>query len=484
MSDNESGRSDRVNDDDDDDDDSNRGWYGWLVVLASHFCCWFVFGLYQSIGPLFVAVQQHFEASSVRTSWILSTMSCFQLGLGPIVNIPVKRFGHRPTVMMGAVLSSLGFVLSSFAPSIEFLYLSMGVFVGFGYCLITSPALGIVALYVKRRYVLANALTMSGCGLGTFVLTPLWDALIDGFGWSGALILFSSINAQLCVCAALYRPKTKAKTKIGTMVTDPDANSNSSGRHGNTESNSPPNKKMLCGICDLSFLSRNPVFLVYACAVFLGSGMACVAMAAFMFLRAESKELSSSQDLSFLISIYGCFDMLGRLLPVPIFHFIPALTSVRLYGLALFFTGVISFLSVFANSFAVYGVVTSILGVIIGFTFTLLSQVVKDLFGSSLVTTGITITTPFLAVGAILGPTFAGLIYDLTGNYDNTFYYFGACLVTAGSFLVITESYFNKRRRKSRQSDEPRHSEEEVEMVSYGEITDSDTLQNEHVKLA
>ncbi|XP_070556186.1 monocarboxylate transporter 2-like isoform X2 [Ptychodera flava] len=255
------------------------------------------------------------------------------------------------------------------------------------------------------------------------------------------------------------------------MTTDSDTSANESdspGRHGNTESNSLQNKKMLCGICDLSLLSRNPVFLVYAFAVFLGSGMAFTAVAALLFLRAESKELSSSRDLSFLISMYGVFNMLGRLLPVPILYLIPALTSVRLYGIALFFAGVISFLSVFANSFAVYGVVTAILGNIIGLTSTLLAQVIKDLFGPSLVTAGVAITTPFLAVGAILGPTFAGLIYDLTSSYDNTFHFFGACSDTAGSFLVIMELYFNKRRRKSRQADEPRHSEEEVEMVSHG----------------
>ncbi|XP_070556181.1 monocarboxylate transporter 13-like [Ptychodera flava] len=475
MSDKQSERSDR-------DDDDDRGWYRWLGVLAAHFCCWFVFGLYQSIGPLFVAVQQHFEASSVRTSWILSTTLCFQLGLGPIVNIPVERLGHRPTVMIGAVLSSLGFFLSSFAPSIEFLYLSMGVFVGFGYCLIISPSLGIVALYVKRRYVLANALAVSGSGLGIFVFTPLWDAFIDGYGWRGAFILFSSINAQLGVCAALYRPKTKAKTKLGTTGTDQDTNENESdspGRHGYTESNSPQNKKMLCGICDLSLLSRNPVFLVYAFAVFLGSGMACMALPAFLFVRAESKELSSSRNLSFLISIYGAVGILGRLSSVPIFHVMPNLTSVRLYGLALFFAGVISFFSVFANSYALYGIVTAILGIFVGLTFTLISQVVKDLFGPSLVTAGMTITTPFMAIGGILGPTFAGLIYDLTGNYDNTFYYFGACLVTAGSSLVIMESYFNKRRRKSEQSeDEPNYSEKGVEMISRGTSTDFDILED------
>ncbi|XP_070556183.1 monocarboxylate transporter 13-like [Ptychodera flava] len=480
MSDNGRGQSER------DDDDDDRGWYRWLVVLASHLCSCFAFGLYQSIGPLFVAVQQYFEASSVRTSWILSTMFCFQLGLGPIVNIPVKRFGHRLTVMMGAVLSSLGFFLSSFAPRIEFLYLSMGVFVGFGYCLITSPSLGIVALYVKRRYVLANALAVSGSGLGIFVFTPLWDALIDGYGWRGAFILFSSINAQLCVCAAIYRPKKKAKSKLKNMTTDPDANANESdspGRHGNTESNSPPNKKLLCGICDLSLLYRNPLFAVYAFAAFLGSGMACIPLAAFMFIRAESKQLSSSQDLSFLMSLYGALGLLGRLTPVPILYFIPALTSVRLYGLALFFAGVISFFSVFANSYALYGMVTAILGIFVGLTFTLISQVLKDLFGPSLVTAGMTITTPFMAIGAILGPTFAGLIYDLTGNYDNTFYYFGACLATAGSSLVIMESHFNKRRRKSRQSqDEPHHSEKGVEMVSHRASTDFDMLEDGHVQ--
>ncbi|XP_070556494.1 monocarboxylate transporter 3-like [Ptychodera flava] len=405
---------------------------------------------------------------------------------GPVVNIPVKRFGHRPTVMMGAVLSSLGFVLSSFAPRIEFLYLTMGVFVGFGYCLVTSPSMGVLALFVKRRFVLANALAGTGSGLGTFVFAPLWDTLIDGYGWRGACILFSSINAHLCVCAAIYRPKTKAETKLETTATDSYTNANESdspGRHGNKESNSPPNKKMLCGVCDLSLLSRNPVFVVYTFAVFLGGGMACLPLPAFMFVRAESKELGSSRDLSFLISMYGAVGVLGRLLPVPIFHFIPALTSVRLYGLALFFAGVTSFFSVFANSYAVYGMVTAILGIFVGLTFTLISQVVKDLFGPSLLTAGLALTTPFIAIGAILGPTFAGLIYDLTGNYDNIFYYFGACLVTAGSSLVIMESYFNKRQRKSKQSeDEPNHSEKGVEMVSRGTGTDFDMLEDGHVQ--
>lgn len=49
---------------------------------------------------------------------------------GPIVSGLVNRFGCRPVVMAGSVLAAAGFMLGSYAPNLELLILTYGVFGG------------------------------------------------------------------------------------------------------------------------------------------------------------------------------------------------------------------------------------------------------------------------------------------------------------------------------------------------------------------
>lgn len=55
---------------------------------------------------------------------------------------------------------------------------------------------------------MAYGIAMSGSGIGTFVLAPAVQELIDLYSWRGALLVLSAIVANLCVCGALLRPIT------------------------------------------------------------------------------------------------------------------------------------------------------------------------------------------------------------------------------------------------------------------------------------
>lgn len=48
----------------------------------------------------------------------------------PIASVACAKFGTRLTSITGAVLVSGGFIISIFASSVVFLYISMGVIVG------------------------------------------------------------------------------------------------------------------------------------------------------------------------------------------------------------------------------------------------------------------------------------------------------------------------------------------------------------------
>nr|XP_006822788.1 PREDICTED: monocarboxylate transporter 13-like [Saccoglossus kowalevskii] len=211
----------------DNDSGQDGGCSGWLVVLGSHICAMFVFGVYQSIGPMFVALQHYFNASSASTSAILSLSLFLQMGMGPIANVSVKKIGFRATVMAGALISSIGFFSSSFAPSISVLYLTYGVFVGIGYGLIVSPALGVIPFFIKKRYALANALSIVGAGTGTFIFVALIQFLIDRYGWRGAFMVFSAVNAHMFISGSLFKapPTQRINTSDKASILPNPANS-------------------------------------------------------------------------------------------------------------------------------------------------------------------------------------------------------------------------------------------------------------------
>lgn len=65
-----------------------------------------------------------------------------------------------------------------------------------------------VGCYFRRRKALAYGIAMSGSGIGTFVLAPVVQLLIELYSWRGALLVLSAFVANLCVCGALLRPIT------------------------------------------------------------------------------------------------------------------------------------------------------------------------------------------------------------------------------------------------------------------------------------
>lgn len=68
-----------------------------------------------------------------------------------------------------------------------------------------------VSLYFDKRRPMANALASAGECILTFVLTPLFQLLIDSYSWRGALLILGGLQLHLCVCGMLLRPLKASK---------------------------------------------------------------------------------------------------------------------------------------------------------------------------------------------------------------------------------------------------------------------------------
>jgi len=105
---------------------------------------------------------------------------------GPIAGRLTDRFGARAVVISGAVLSTIGLLLTSLVPSLYLMLLTYGGVFGCGSSLVFIAVFEIVPRYFVKRRSLATGLITMSTGAGLLIMSPVCQALIDAFGWRGA----------------------------------------------------------------------------------------------------------------------------------------------------------------------------------------------------------------------------------------------------------------------------------------------------------
>ncbi|KAK3870452.1 hypothetical protein Pcinc_024325 [Petrolisthes cinctipes] len=107
---------------------------------------------------------------------------------------------------MGAILASASLLVSIWAPTVETLYVTIGLGAGLGFGLIYLPAIVCVTGYFEKRRSFATGIAVCGSGIGTFAFSPLIETLIDELSWQNSLVVVSGIVLNCVVFGALFRP--------------------------------------------------------------------------------------------------------------------------------------------------------------------------------------------------------------------------------------------------------------------------------------
>ncbi|XP_024880805.1 monocarboxylate transporter 2 [Temnothorax curvispinosus] len=182
------------------------GGWGWLVLLAAVMVNLLIPGTIKSFGVLFVEFLDVFDASPSAAAWIPSLCYFLYSSLGPLSSVLSVKYSYRTVTLIGGTFAAAGMMLSYFANSVAFLYVSYGVFVGTGAGLAFPPTVYIVTSYFVRLRGLANGLCISGSALGSIFLPPVLGFLLREYGYRGAVLVMGAVTLNVWASALLYHP--------------------------------------------------------------------------------------------------------------------------------------------------------------------------------------------------------------------------------------------------------------------------------------
>ena len=107
----------------------------------------------------------------------------------------VNRYGCCVATTVGCLSCAVGLSLGSLAPNIMVLYLAFSVPFGLGISFIYVSAPVTITQYFNKRRSIALGFVTAGQGLGTMILGPTLQALVDAIGWRNTFLTMGGVLA-------------------------------------------------------------------------------------------------------------------------------------------------------------------------------------------------------------------------------------------------------------------------------------------------
>ena len=349
----------------------------WTIAGAGAVASGVAFGTSYTFGAFFDAMADDLDAGRGSTALMFGVTLLLFFGLGVVSGPLADRFGPRRLMVAGALLIAGGLLHTSGVDSVVQGYLTYGLGVGLGGGLVVTPMYVVAGGWFARRRALAMGVVATGNGIGTLVLVPLAERLIDDNGWREAYRTIAVIDLVLLVAAALV--------VLAPPTTTPP----------------PALARMKEVAATSSFRRLFATGLLFSVSLFVAFG--------FIVDFATDDGVSASAA-SALVGIVGASSVVGRLALTALSDRLPAVRMLQACLAAL----PVAF-AVWLVAGGTYGLLVAfaiLLGVAYGGFVALGPEVAAVLFG--VVGLGSVMGLQFLGagLGGLVGPPFAGWLAD------------------------------------------------------------------------
>jgi MFS family permease len=182
-------------------------FYGWRMIAAGSAIRMLGGGFHlYGFTIFFLPITNELGLSRAATSLVFSLARAEGAIEGPLAGYVIDRYGPRPMMLAGILLSGLGYMLLGTVHSYTaFLVVYLGIIsLGFSAGFMHSPMVLANSWFIKRR-ALAMTLISSAIGIGGTLITPLLAFAVQTWGWrmgafiAGIGLLLAGIPVALTV---------------------------------------------------------------------------------------------------------------------------------------------------------------------------------------------------------------------------------------------------------------------------------------------
>jgi MFS family permease len=162
-------------------------FYGWIIVAVAFVTMGLGVNARTAFSLLFPSILTEFGWQRGVTAGAFSFGFLISAMLSPVLGRAMDSRGPRVVMELGVFAMAAGLMLATLTTAPWHIYLTLGVLVGAGsVCLgFTGEALLLSAWFVRRRG-LAMSIAFSGVGVGSMLIMPLLQAIIERSGWRAA----------------------------------------------------------------------------------------------------------------------------------------------------------------------------------------------------------------------------------------------------------------------------------------------------------
>jgi len=397
-----------------DSKDVPDGGWGWCVVTACFLCNMVNDGIAYSFGVILGPMQSDLHVGVGTISLVGGVLAGVTMCTGPISAGFVNRFGSRVTCIVGSLIATGAMFLSSYSNTFISLLISYGVFLGFGLGFVYVPAVVAVGEYFREKLSFATGICVCGSGAGTFLVAPMTSFLLDKFGWRGCNRLMS----LLCFACMLFGLVMVPNKKKQIQAEDKNAE----------QAVQLKEKSGLKLLSDIPFLLMLIGNIPFAMAIYISY--------TYLPSMAVQSGLSSS-DASFLISVVGISNTVGRLVS----GWLADLKWTSPLGITILTTFIACIICACLPSgqhyWPLFGL-TAVFGFIISAAPTVSTPLIVDLLGIQHLNMAFGFLTFARGIAALVGPSSAGFILDtFSSDFFLPFYIASGLYGLSGCFHLL-----------------------------------------------
>jgi MFS family permease len=162
-------------------------FYGWLIVAVVFVSMGIGVNARTAFSLLFPPILDEFGWDRAVTAGAFSFGFLVSAALSPVLGRMMDRGGPRTVMELGVALMAAGLLLAPLTSEPWHLYATLGVLVGAGsVCLgYSGQSLFLPNWFVRRRG-LATGIAFAGVGIGSILLLPAMQLVIESAGWRTA----------------------------------------------------------------------------------------------------------------------------------------------------------------------------------------------------------------------------------------------------------------------------------------------------------